>query len=252
MKVLRDDAANVKSHAAWEKISRTQGSNFTKSVQDDLNRFPQDWPEVEYFATSGYFGFQQNFLAEAPNDGYNYASIAIGLQAPLSRGTVDITSADMADPPVINPNWLTHPTDQAVAVAGYKRVRQIFQTQVMKPILIGPEYFPGADRHVESDAQILDFIRQSFSTVFHAACTCKMGGEYDSMAVVDRKAKVFGVRGLRVVDASAFPLLPPGHPVATICKFSRTADHHRTASNADSLGFVDALAEKIAEDISKS
>ena len=47
-----------------------------------------------------------------------------------------------------------------------------------------------------------------------------MGRRSDPMAVVDSKARVIGVQGLRVVDASAFPLLPPGHPQATICRFS--------------------------------
>jgi len=47
-----------------------------------------------------------------------------------------------------------------------------------------------------------------------------MGVASDSMAVVDSHARVFGVQGLRVVDASAFPLLPPGHPQSTICEFS--------------------------------
>jgi choline dehydrogenase-like flavoprotein len=46
-----------------------------------------------------------------------------------------------------------------------------------------------------------------------------MGVETDSMAVVDSHARVYGVQGVRVVDASAFPLLPPGHPQSTICKF---------------------------------
>ena len=45
-----------------------------------------------------------------------------------------------------------------------------------------------------------------------------MGKRNDSMAVVDSKAKVIGVQGLRVVDAAAFPLLPPGHPQSTVCK----------------------------------
>jgi hypothetical protein len=49
-------------------------------------------------------------------------------------------------------------------------------------------------------------------TVWHASCTCKMGKIDDPDAVVDSKAKVIGVTGLRVVDASSFALLPPGHP----------------------------------------
>ena len=46
-----------------------------------------------------------------------------------------------------------------------------------------------------------------------------MGAINDTNAVVDTRARVIGVKGLRVVDASAFPLLPPGHPMSTICKF---------------------------------
>jgi hypothetical protein len=46
-----------------------------------------------------------------------------------------------------------------------------------------------------------------------------MGKRSDPKSVVDSKARVIGVGGLRVVDASSFPLLPPGHPSATICEF---------------------------------
>lgn len=46
-----------------------------------------------------------------------------------------------------------------------------------------------------------------------------MGRANDTMAVVDVEGRVFGTRGLRVVDASVFPLLPPGHPQATVCEF---------------------------------
>ena len=86
----------------------------------------------------------------------------------------------------------------------------------MTPILIGGEYYPG--NHVQSDAEILEFIKNNMMTIWHAACTCKMGTAQDEMAVVDSQARVFGVDGLRVVDASAFPLLPPGHPQSVVCK----------------------------------
>ena len=48
----------------------------------------------------------------------------------------------------------------------------------------------------------------------------KMGQRNDTMAVADSNGKVFGVSNLRVADISAFPLLPPGHPQATVCKYS--------------------------------
>ena len=164
----------------------------------------------------GYFGYQNNFVTGGPNDGYNYASIPVALVAPLSRGNISISSADMADPPLINPNWLTDPTDVQVAIAGYKRVRELFATSALAPVLIGPEYFPGPS--VQTDSQLLLLIRESLNTVFHAAATCSMGKISDPNAVVDSKARVIGVQRLRVVDASAFPLLPPGHPMSTVCK----------------------------------
>jgi hypothetical protein len=46
-----------------------------------------------------------------------------------------------------------------------------------------------------------------------------MGKTSDPASVIDSKAQVIGVQGLRVVDASSFPLLPPGHPQSTVCEF---------------------------------
>lgn len=63
-------------------------------------------------------------------------------------------------------------------------------------------------------------IKGSLQTVWHASSTCKMGQSTDKMAVVDSHARVYGVKGVRVVDASAFPFLPPGHPQSTVCEFS--------------------------------
>ncbi|KAJ3543182.1 hypothetical protein NM208_g3701 [Fusarium decemcellulare] len=121
----------------------------------------------------------------------------------------------LADLPVIDPKWLTDPTDVSVALATYKRLRALFSTDAMKPVLIGKEeYFPGPE--VQTDDEILQTIRETVMTIWHASCTCRMGKASDQMAVVDKDAKVIGVKGLRVVDASSFALLPPGHPQSTI------------------------------------
>ena len=203
----------------FEKIPSGMRSQLTPSVRADLAKFPADWPEIEYIPTAAYYGYQNNYLLDSPRDGYNYATIATVLVAPLSRGTVSISSADMREPPVINPNWLTHPTDQAVAIAAYRRARALFESSAMHPILVGGEYFPGSN--VTTDQDILALIRQSFGTVFHASCTCKMGTSNDESAVLDSRARVRGVKNMRVVDASSFPLLPPGHPLATVCEYFR-------------------------------
>jgi choline dehydrogenase len=124
--------------------------------------------------------------------------------------------------PLINLNFLSDPADIDVAVAAFKRTRAIWAAL---GVTTGPEYLPGAS--VSTDDEIIVWIRSSAMTVWHAASTCKMGVSSDPSAVVDSTAKVFGVSVLRVVDASVFPILPPGHPQSACY----------------------ALAEKIANDI---
>ncbi|PYI03849.1 glucose-methanol-choline oxidoreductase [Aspergillus sclerotiicarbonarius CBS 121057] len=198
----------------WEKIPDKLRGQFSNSTRAALARYPADWPEVEYLSLSAYLGYQEDLEDGDPHDGYNYASLAVAICTPRSRGNLTITSADTAVHPQINPNWLTAPADIEVAIAGFKRVREFWQTDAMKPFVIGEEAFPGLQ--VQTDAQIEEIIRKRFDTIFHAACTCAMGRANDSMAVVDTQGRVMGVQGLRVIDASAFPLLPPGHPQATV------------------------------------
>ena len=152
-----------------------------------------------------------------PQDGKQYASIIPTLVAPTSRGNVSIISADTDDLPVIHSNWLTTETDQQVLVAAFKRARDIFRSEAMTPIIVGEEYFPG--KEYQTDSEILEVIRDTAMAVWHASGTCKMGTRSDLMAVLDSRARVLGVDGLRVVDASAFPFLPPGHPQSVVCMF---------------------------------
>lgn len=74
-----------------------------------------------------------------------------------------------------------------------------------------------------ANTDILHFIRGNLAPVWHAAATCKMGNASDAMAVVDTNMRVYGVEGLRVVDASSFLFHPPGHPQATIYPLAEKA-----------------------------
>ena len=197
----------------------------TTGILLDLATIPADWPEIQYISLPSYVGDFQNPTSNGPVDGYQYATLLAVNIVPMSRGNISISSADMKDQPLINPNWFTSQTDTEVVVAAFKRLRKIFESSGMKPIIIGPEYYPG--KNVTSDAQILSYIKNSFDTMFHAAATNKMGKATDEYAVVDPKGRVYGTERLRVADASAFPFLPPGLP----------------------MGTVYMLAEKIADDI---
>lgn len=205
----------VADFLAWEKIPEPlRSSQFSPETRAKLAQFPTDWPEVEYISGNGFVGDFSNFLLVQPFDGRNYATILNVLITPLSRGNVTIRSSSTADLPIINPAWLTDPADQELAIAAYKRSRQVFASSGLAPVVAGEEAYPGPE--IQSDEQILEAIRNSLMTLWHPACTCKMGREEDKMAVLDSKARVRGVKGLRVVDASSFPILPPGHPQSTV------------------------------------
>ncbi|OTB03019.1 putative GMC oxidoreductase [Hypoxylon sp. CI-4A] len=211
---------------AWEKVPEPLRSTMTNETRDSLSKFPADWPELEFISIGVYIGDQEESRFADPNDGRDYASLAVALCTPHSRGTVRITSADANVAPEINPNFLVDTADQEVVVAGFKRAREFWSTDAMSNFSIAPEVYPGEE--IQTDEEILETIKKSFNTIYHGASTCAMGPVDDKMSVVDTQARVIGVENLRVVDASAFPFLPPGHPMATVY----------------------ALAEKIACDIS--
>ncbi|RDW70509.1 GMC family oxidoreductase [Aspergillus mulundensis] len=201
-------------YLAWEKIPDDLRSQFSQQTLNNLSWFPPSWPEAEYISFAIYLDSFLDPVFGQPTDGSTYAAMIGSLVSPTSRGYVTIASNNTDDLPLIQPNWLSTESDAQVAVAMYKRMRQAWSApDGIAPIVVGEEAFPGPQ--VQSDAEILHAIRESVMTIFHAACTCKMGHANDSMAVLDSKGRVFGVTGLRVADASAFALLPPGHPQST-------------------------------------
>ncbi|KAL8725086.1 MAG: hypothetical protein Q9166_007580 [cf. Caloplaca sp. 2 TL-2023] len=220
----------------WEKIPPSLRDGLSKATLTDLAGFPADWPEIELLPLAS---------ATAPAaDSDNYAAVSIALLTTTSRGNVTISSIDTNTNPVVTLNWLLSATDREVAVAAFKRARQL---AAATGITIGPEVLPGAQ--VQTDEQILEFIRGTVGPIHHASATCSMGRRNDTNAVVDPAAKVYGVQGLRVVDASAFPLLPPGHPQASVCKTTRRSRRRNLANPAST---IDMLAEKIADDMLKA
>ncbi|KAK7911060.1 hypothetical protein PG985_013541 [Apiospora marii] len=220
--------SNVVEFLGWEKLPAQYRDAFSAETREALARqFPDDWPEVEHISGNGFIGDFTFPVLQQPLDGKQYATNLGAMVAPLSRGNVTLRSASTLDLPRVSPNWLTAKADQEVAVAWYRRMREVWATDELKSVRVGAdkEYWPGLDKN--TDAEILEVVRDSLMTLWHAAGTCKMGRRNDEMAVVDNKARVFGVEGLRVVDASSFPFLPPGHPQSTVY----------------------ALAEKIADEI---
>ncbi|KAK2039670.1 oxidoreductase [Colletotrichum somersetense] len=192
----------------FEKMPESYRKNYSNSTLSFLERFPKDWPEIEWVTYASAPGIGD----VGPDD--NFISFGAVLLSTASRGNVTIASPDMVDPPIISPNWLVDEGDVEQAYAAFMRMREI----ASYASIIEEEVFPGPT--LTGKDAIIEWLRSNMSYIFHAACTCKMGRDDDPAAVVDSRARVRGVTGLRVVDASAFPSLPPGHPMSTVYMFA--------------------------------
>ena len=122
---------------------------------------------------------------------------------PDSRGTVTLRTADPADRPAIQANYLTAPADQHAMVTGARIGQRIARTAPFAD-LVAEELLP--PRGCDSDEALLEFVRATATTVYHPCGTCRMGA--DDAAVLDPALRVRGLDRLRVVDASAMPLVP--------------------------------------------
>ena len=130
---------------------------------------------------------------------------------PHSEGEVRLVSADVADAPRIDLNYLDDPHDVTVMVAVIRRALEIVEHwpgDGIGPLMVPPPWrrptvTPRAT--YPSDALLEDLARHYALTVYHETSTCRMGN------VVDAELRVLGVAGLRVADASVMPTVVSGN-----------------------------------------
>jgi choline dehydrogenase len=161
-----------------------------------------------------YPDIQYHFLPLAVSyDGHKLATehsfqAHVGPLRSKSRGSVRLRTADARDTPAIRFNYMSEAEDWEEMRASVRLTREIF-AQAAFDEYRGREIQPGAD--VTSDADIDAFIRGRAESAYHPSCTCRMGRADDPTAVVDSQARVIGVDGLRVVDASIMPSITTGN-----------------------------------------
>ncbi|ETS77726.1 hypothetical protein PFICI_09788 [Pestalotiopsis fici W106-1] len=154
-------------------------------------------------------------------------AVVLGLEHPYSRGSIKAPSADIFDAPLADPNYLSNPLDVEILVEGIKFVRSLMGADALAP-LQPFEVLPGAN--ITSDADLESFIRQSAGTLYHPAGSCKLGAK-EQGGVVDNQLKVYGIEGLRIVDASVMPLLPASHTMTTVYAVAEKVSDPNTSQN---------------------
>jgi len=150
--------------------------------------------------------------------GHGY-SCHVCVLRPKSRGSVRLASANPLDKPLIDPNFFDDPDDLETMLRGLKLMRKLMDA----PALKSRRTTSMTDANINTDDELRELIRNRADTVYHPVGTCKMG--LDTMSVVDPQLRVFGIKGLRIADASVMPTLISGNTNAiTMVIGERAAD----------------------------
>ena len=161
------------------------------------------------------YGYDAYDLNDYPRvDGF---TILPTLLHPKSRGTVNLSSSNPKEAPIIQPNFLKEKEDLDQLVKGGKLVFKIMEEQALKNYT----KVNGLPYNRSSEDLLIEHIKKTLETVYHPVGTCKMGN--DEMAVVDHTLKVHGVKNLRVVDASIMPKIVSGNTNAPVFMIAEKA-----------------------------
>jgi choline dehydrogenase-like flavoprotein len=175
-------------------------------------------PDIEFhFAPSLFF---DEGLTAPSDHGYCFGPVVI---KPTSRGRVMLRAPLPDSKPRVLCKFLTTEEDRQSMMAGVRMALEIAKQPALKGVEREPFSVPASD----SDEDIMDFIMRAAQTVYHPTSSCAMG------QVVDAELRVYGVEGLRVVDASVMPTITRGNTNApTVMIAEKGADLIRGATPA--------------------
>ncbi|MEU0073832.1 GMC family oxidoreductase N-terminal domain-containing protein [Streptomyces sp. NPDC006332] len=137
----------------------------------------------------------------------------VSLLTPASRGQIRLRSDDPTAKPLIDPRYLTEPSDRQTLAEGIRRLVEIASAPAFRA------YIAEEPRNLSPTAgfdAVLGFVRRAMMSINHPVGTCRAGT--DSLSVVDPELRVHGVDGLRVIDASVMPDITraPTHAAAVL------------------------------------
>ncbi len=178
-----------------------EGGGFVRSNED------VDYPNLMFH----FLPIAIRYDGTSPVKGHGY-QVHIGPMYSDARGTLRIRTANPHDKPSMTFNYLSTDQDRREWVEAIRVARDILTQPAFEPFNAG-EISPGPG--VETDEEILDWVRHDAETALHPSCTARMG--VDGESVLDPLTmRVHGVEGLRVVDASSMPYVTNGNIYAPV------------------------------------
>jgi choline dehydrogenase-like flavoprotein len=202
---------------------RTESINIKMLSQPDISAGQFSLEKLQ-FNVKGNSKVSEIASPKSPGD---YFTFVVSLSHPFSQGTVHINSTQPMDQPTIDPKYLSHPMDLEIL----SRLVQFIPTLTsMKPISTFlrpngrriPTNAFTAEEPVPTMEQAKKLVRETLFSNYHLAGTCRMA-EREHGGVVNSRLVVHGVKNLRVVDASIFPLMPMGNIVTSVYAIAERA-----------------------------
>lgn len=127
----------------------------------------------------------------------------VGTYTPRSRGSITLDPTNPDGDPLIDPAYMTDPSDVAALVGGLSLIRDVFSQQALTVFGL-QELFPGPD--ASSDEQLAVAVHAGVSSYYHPVGTCRAGDDPES--VVDGRMKLRGLSNVHIGDMSIAPIAP--------------------------------------------
>jgi choline dehydrogenase len=160
------------------------------NTEDTVPNIQIGFSPVGFLAVPKGLGLKQNPIV----------SVYIMVMRPENRGFVSLSSPNPQEQAKIYYPYFEKENDLDILVEGCKIARSIFQTNSFSPY-ITKEQMPG--NAIQTDEQWINYLKDYSARCFHASGTCKMG--HDALSVVDDKLRLYGIKKLRIADASIMP-----------------------------------------------
>jgi choline dehydrogenase-like flavoprotein len=234
---IQPDSLNVLLSSAATDTSPSPTADRDRFLRRRFESRSSMLGHVEFIFDLGNWGLDRPPVTP---DGKKYGSLLQILQYPFSSGSVHIQPPVIDSSPrrtqlAIDPQYFggrNGHLDLEIALRAHRFAEKISATQPLASIIQTQVQPSLAD--TETDEDLRSWLKRAATTDWHPVGTCAMGGDAGlAGGVVDERLRVYGVKGLRVVDASVMPLQISAHLQATVYAIAEKAaamifeDHSR-------------------------